>query len=365
MIGSRGIPARAGGIEHVVEALTGELAARGHDVLVYGRRHYVPVGSMPAAGRLIVTAGLGGKHLDTITHTATAMFDVLRRKVDVVHLHSPGPALLSWIPALARLPIVLTIHAPDWRRDKWSAPARWMLRAGLAAGMRLAGAVTAVSQSLAGELSGRYPDKKVAYVANAVGPVTPRPPGDVARWKLTPQGYSLYVGRIVPEKRLDLLLKAWSMVDTHQPLVVVGEYQDSRYGLDCRRRAPGNVRFLGGLYGQDLAALYSHAALVVQPSVLEGMSLVLLEAAAYGRCILAADIPENSQVMGDCIVYFKQEDCTELTSQIRRCLYQRSWRDQMGLRARQLVESRYSWSAATDELERLYCQVITARASHA
>ena len=41
MIGSRGIPAGVGGVERVVEHLTRGLVQRGHDVLVYGRRHYV------------------------------------------------------------------------------------------------------------------------------------------------------------------------------------------------------------------------------------------------------------------------------------------------------------------------------------
>lgn len=120
MVGVRGIPASVGGAEHVVEELTRELVARGHEVIVYSRRHYVGNSPPPPFGRRIITAGLPGKHTETFTHTATALVDVLGRRVDLVHLHSPGPASLIWLPKLAGIPTVLTIHAPDWERDKWS-----------------------------------------------------------------------------------------------------------------------------------------------------------------------------------------------------------------------------------------------------
>ncbi|HAU38754.1 MAG TPA: hypothetical protein DCX07_13690, partial [Phycisphaerales bacterium] len=208
MIGTRGVPARAGGAERVVHELTRELTARGHDVLVYCRKHYVTERGGTELGRAVFTPGLRGKHADAITHTATALLDVLRRDVDVVHLHSPGPALLSWIPAMAHLPLVLTIHAPDWRRDKWSPAARAILRAGLRCGLRCADVVTAVSRPLAEELSERF-GREVVCVPNAVRPAgPPRPPEAIRQWGLNGDDYVLYVGRVEPEKRLDLLLDA-------------------------------------------------------------------------------------------------------------------------------------------------------------
>jgi len=360
MIGSRGIPARVGGVERVIEELTRELASRGHEVIVYARPYYVAGASAPPAGRTIVTPGLRGKHLDTITHTATAMFDVLRRGVDVVHIHSPGPALMSWLARACDKPIVLTIHAADWKRRKWSAPARVMLKAGLDCGMRLAGAVTAVSEPLAAELSRAY-DREVIYVPNAVRPVQPRPLKAIRRWGLRDEQYALYVGRIVPEKRLDLLLRAWATMGRSQPLVVVGDAGQNSYGRRCRRRAGRNVLFTGPQYGEVLAELYSHAALVVLPSDLEGMSLVLLEAAAYGRCILGADIPANIATMGDSILYFSSGDIGELCGQIGRSLNAEALRRDFGRRARAHVGSKYSWPASAEQMESIYRRTGSAR----
>ena len=360
MVGTRGIPARLGGAERVVEQVTHQLATRGHDVIVYSRGSYVARAGRPAAGRAIVTPGIGGKYLDAITHTATAMFDMLRRHVDIVHIHSPGPALLSWVPVLADKPVVLTIHAPDWRRDKWSWLGKAALTAGLDCGMRLADAATAVSRCLADELAAKY-HREVLWVPNAPTSARALPPRLIRRWGLGSEDYGLYVGRIVPEKRLDVLVRAWSAAKVSAKLVVAGPAGRDRYGRHCRSLAGENVLFVGPQFGRALAELYSNAAVVIQPSILEGMSLVLLEAAAYGRCIVAADISANRDAMGNSVLYFEGGNIGQLASLICRCLEQSTVRSDKGKEARDFVEARYSWSAVTDRLEMIYRRVLLDR----
>ncbi|MFH1518139.1 MAG: glycosyltransferase family 4 protein [Pseudomonadota bacterium] len=360
MIGIRGVPARAGGAERVVHELSRELTARGDEVLIYCRPHYVAGTRAEGIGRRIMTPGLTGKHTETLTHTFTAMIDVLRRKADVVHIHSPGPALWSWIAAAAKLPTVVTIHAPDWNRERWSLPGRVALAAGLAAAMRLADVVTAVSSELADELSHRF-GRPVHFVPNAVRLPAP-PAGSLPPWGLTSEGYGLYVGRIVPEKRLDLLIRAWRQSGRPEPLVVVGTEDEKAYARACHRLAGRNVRFAGMQFGQVLTDLYAHAAVVVQPSVLEGMSLVLLEAASHGRCILASDIAANRGTMAQAALYFSKDSFGGLTGQIRRCFEEAAMRESMGRSAEKLVQERYSWQVVSSRMRQLYDQAIRRRA---
>ncbi len=356
IIGCRGLPAADGGVERVVEQITRELSTRGHEVLIYSRKSYVGDSPQPQFGTRIITGGLDGKHLDTITHTATAMFNAVRNGVDVIHLHNPGPAMLSWMADWAAKPIVLTLHAPDWKRDKWSTAARTFLRFGLRAGMKRADAVTSVSSSLAEELAGEF-EREVAYIPNAPEPAEYIEPSEIGKWHLEPEKFALWVGRFEPEKRLDLLLKAWDKAQPTVPLVVVGDFQKNAYGIDCRAVACENVLFVGPQYGKVLAELYSNAAVVIQPSVLEGMSMVLLEAAAHGRCVIASDIPANKDVMGDACLYFAADSLNELAGQISRCLEQESLRKQLGQEARQTVQAKYSWPAVAREYEKMYLAV--------
>jgi len=364
MVGLRGFPARAGGAERAAECLAGELVRRGHEIIVYGRRDYLRDAPPWQGGEVALTSGIMGKHLETFTHTATAVWDLMmRRGVDVAHVHSPGPALWSWAAALAAKAVVFTVHAADWRRDKWSLPAKMMLNLGLGIGMRVAREVTAVSRPLAAELSERF-GRDVTFIPNSVRAVQPVRPGPVLsdpRWSLSPDRYALFVGRIEPEKRLDVLLKAWKKASADLAdyrLAVVGDFMSTPYGRDCRGNAPGGTVFLGPQHGDRLAELYSNAAIVVQPSVLEGMSLVLLEAAAYGRCILSTEIPENVAVLGDSGAYFKGDDVDELSVLICRYLRSRRDRSLLGSRAQSVVASRPSWRDIAITMERTYRRAL-------
>ena len=363
MVGLRGLPARGGGAERVVECLADELALRGHEIIVYGRRDYLRGAPEWTGGEVVLTGGLRGKNLETFTHTATAAWDLLRRDVDVVHVHSPGPALWSWVAALAGKPVVFTVHAADWRRDKWSLPAKMMLNLGLGVGMRVAREVTAVSQPLADELSERF-GREVAFVPNSVRPVEIIEPGPVLgdpKWSLAPDKYVLFVGRIEPEKRLDVLLKAWSKISGELPgykLAVAGDYASTPYGRQCRHDAPDGAVFLGLQHDQALGELYSNAAMVVQPSVLEGMSLVLMEAAAYGKCILTSEIRENVEVLRDAGVYFNEDDIDGLAALIVRYIRSETDRSALGGRARAAVASKPSWSEVAVTMERTYRRAL-------
>mgnify|MGYP006286009759 FL=1 len=356
MIGSRGTPAGLGGVERVAEELAVELTALGHEVWIYSRRGYTGDRPPPAGVGRWFSPGLGGKHLDTLTHSATAAADVSARAVDLVHVHSPGPALWSWLPRLAGLPVVLTVHAPDWQREKWSPPARWALRAGLAVGARTAREVTAVSEPLAAELGERLA-RPVHFVPNPARPPRGPAPPLPSELPLEAEGYALYVGRIVPEKRLSMLLEAWAEVEGLK-LAVAGPWDDSPYGRACRRDAPAGVEFLGPQYGDSLDALYAHAAMVVQPSVLEGASLVLMEAALRERLVVAADTPANRDVLGETAAYFPIDNPYELIRILNRYRYCTQERIGLARAGRQRVLSRNAPQTAAEALQAIYCRAL-------
>lgn len=353
MIGSRGIGAHEGGVERLVETLSAGLSAFGHDVLVYSRERCRSFEPAIVGGQPVFTPGFGGKHLETLTHTLTACMDVLRRHVDVVHVHSPGPALCMPIVKAAGLPVVLTIHAADWKRAKWSLPARAVLRTGLEIGMRLADRVTAVAPHLARELSATF-NRKVAYVPNAVEPWAVPDADDLRRWGLEQEGYGLYVGRIVPEKRLHVLLDAWRRACPHMPLVIAGGTGDRAYAKRCRQVAPASTLWLGSVRPEALESLYGYARFLVHPSVLEGASLVLMEAAVQGRCIVVTDIEANRDVLGEAAVWVPPDDPAALAEALLRCNDDPALRREVGARARQRVTRRFTIQQLVSKMEAMY-----------
>ena len=114
--------------------------------------------------------------------------------------------------------------------------------------------------------------------------------------------YALFLGRLVPEKAPDLLVRAFRNVDTTARLVIAGgsSFTD-RYVHELEVLAARDPRVLlvGSVHGELLHELYTNAALFVLPSRLEGLALTLLEAASYRLPLVASDIAPNREVIGD------------------------------------------------------------------
>ena len=301
MIGQRGVPATFGGIEHHVEQLGRRLAARGHEVTVYCRPNYVPERREEWLGmRVVRLPTVSSKHLDAIVHSALATVHAMATGHDILHFHALGPGLCSALPrALRRGRVVQTIHGFDNQRDKWGLGARVVLGVGAGMSRRVPHAVVGVSHLLAAHYAQAAPGRGV-YVPNGVDRPAPAPAALVRKRGLEPGRYALFVGRLVPEKAPDALVRAFRQVPTDARLVIAGGSSFSDDYVAALERLAGEddrVLLTGYLYGEDLAALYQHAGVFVLPSVLEGLPLTLLEAASFGVPIVASDIPPHREVL--------------------------------------------------------------------
>lgn len=298
MVGLRAPWGAEGGVEQSVAELAPRLAELGCEVTVFCRRRYNPLGPGEHQGVTLMDVGtVYTKHLEAIVHTAAALPRAIRR-ADVVHLHATGPALLSWLPLLAGKAVVVTVHGLDWQRDKWGAGASLALRAGAAAAARFPHQVIVVGQHLAEHYQQTY-GRDTVCIPNGVGAIADPPLERADVPGLTPGRYLLYVGRIVPEKGLRHLIRAYRAAEVDHPLVVVG---GSTYAEDylahLRAEAPDTVLFPGSRYGEARDALLRHAAAFVYPSRIEGLPLAPLEAMAARRPVFLSDIPPHREILG-------------------------------------------------------------------
>lgn len=367
MIGQKGVPATFGGIEHHVEEIGARLAARGVKVTVYCRRSYAEKTPREYRGmRLVCTPTLGTKHLDALVHSVTSTLHAMASGADVVHYHGLGPGLAAPLSRFAsRAKVILTVHGLDHERAKWSGLAQRVL--GLAYWMsgRVPDVVVTVSKTLAERYRVDFA-RPATYIPNGVcTPETGEPLGRLAsEFGLTAGGYVLFVGRIVPEKRTDLLIEAARHLPDGVKVVVVGDSSFSdEYVSGIRAAASADDRLVlpGYLYGSELAAVYQGAAVFVQPSDVEGLPLTLLEALSYRIPVVASDIDPHQEVLGQCRCgghrLFAAGDAQALADELKAALA-------LGNGSREAVASDgerllapYDWDCSTDELLSLYCDV--------
>ena len=177
----------------------------------------------------------------------------------------------------------------------------------------------------------------------------------------------LFVGRFVPEKAPDALVRAFHAVAGDHRLVLVGEssFTDA-FTAELRSVANEDPRvmFTGYAGGMTLEELYSNAAAFVLPSTLEGMPLTLLEAIAHGTPVIASDIPPHREVLkqdGPGRRLVPPGDERALACALRRVLNDQP-RERAGAAGlRREVQEAYCWDRATDALEEVYARVTGRR----
>ena len=180
------------------------------------------------------------------------------------------------------------------------------------------------------------------------------------RARIGDQRIFLYMGRVATEKNVEALLRAWRLVKPEGcRLVIVGDgplhatLQNS-YGSD-------DVLWWG--YEADLAtrvALLQSAEVFVLPSLVEGLSLALLEAMASGCACIATDAGADGEVLagGAGIVLSTQGVTTQLRTLLPVLRDQPVLTLQLGRQARERVIERYTMTCNIDALERLYADVM-------
>ncbi|MBL4849520.1 MAG: glycosyltransferase family 4 protein [Planctomycetes bacterium] len=242
-------------------------------------------------------------HLDW--HTAIGVFElaalgILRSRVQRLNLiyavHHETGAMAARIGQSLELPVVVKLACSGSHGDAAAVFAH-RDRARIQAGLQDAERVIAISEDLAREardLLGIDPTR-IVRLPNGVDRHTFRP----RPWREDLPARVLFVGRLSPQKRVDVLLEAFARVASENPdlkgleLILAGD-GPLRGELEAKAQTLGiseRTTFLGGVDRETVVELLRDAKLVALPSESEGASNSVLEALATGVPVVATDLP--------------------------------------------------------------------------
>ncbi|MGF1541386.1 MAG: glycosyltransferase family 4 protein, partial [Pleurocapsa sp.] len=203
---------------------------------------------------------------------------------------------------------------------------------------------------------------KPLYIPNGPGKYADSNPNFsyVKSLGLEPGKYILFLGRLVPEKRPELLISAFQMLpDTGWKLALVGGDSDTtEYITRLHQIIDGNPDIIlpGELKGALLAEIVRGAGLFVLPSDLEGLPLVMLEAMREGIPVLASDIPPHQQLIGrDRGLTFTAGDRADCSQAIAQAIKQPQKLATMARQAREHIQAHYTWEKIMSDHLALYC----------
>lgn len=305
VIGTRGIPNILGGVETHCEELYPYLAHdSNHEITVIGRSCYVKNGKLQnfKGVKLKTVYAPKIKAFEAIVHSLLSVFYAAIKRPDVVHIHAVGPNLVTPIGRLLGLNVVMTHHGPDYERIKWGKMAKLFLKTGEWAGVKFANKVIVISEEIKKSIVEKYGRDDAVVIPNGVS-IAEKPAYKkevLERYGIYQYKYIFTLGRFVPEKGFDYLIRAFqkSEVNGAYKLVIAGDADhESEYSKSLKSQArDAGVVLTGFIKGEELSQLFAHCGLFVLPSFYEGLPISLLEAMSYNLPILASDIPANTQV---------------------------------------------------------------------
>jgi glycosyltransferase involved in cell wall biosynthesis len=379
MTGLRVAMVSVGGLDPHVSELAQAVARRGHEVHVYIRRDG-PHGPDSAP----LCDGATVEHVPTGPAAVLPMDDLLHhlgdfgrrlaerwsdRAPDVVHAHywTSGLAALT-ATADTRLPVVVTFHVlgSASRRHRGGRDTGRDVRLGLERTLgQLADGVVALSADEADELARMGVPRPGVHVVPSgvdtdrfapVGPAMAR--GDRMRRVLS-------AGQPVEDNGLDDLIRAMTRVPRAELVIAGGPPPDrlaTDAGIDRLRdvaRTAGvadRVRFLGAVPTADMPAWYRSADLVCCPAPYAPSGRVALEAMACGVPVVAcaAGAPAESVIDGVTGLHVPPRDVAALAGALRGLLADSVRRISYANAAVDRVRSRYTWTRAAEDVERLY-----------
>lgn len=365
MIGHKRIPSREGGIEIVVEELATKMVEEGHDVYVYNRAgHHVSgaendvnIGKMYKGIHIITIPTSEKKSLNATIYSVLATLHAVFHHYDVIHFHASGPCAMIWLPHLLGIHTVATIHGIDSQRAKWGGFATKYLEFGEKCAAKYADELIVLSEGNKQYFKDTY-GREATLIPNGIGKPDILDANIISeQFGLEKDSYILFLARIVPEKGLHYLIKAYKQIHTDKKLVIVGGTSHSNDYVSKIKKAAredDRIMLLGFQQGKVLDELYSNAYLYCLPSDVEGMPISLLEAMSYGNCCLVSDINETAGVVADKGITFKQGDVEDLKNKLVQLLDDKGEVISYKKQAADYVLKKYNWDDVVARTIRLY-----------
>ncbi|MDJ0675360.1 MAG: glycosyltransferase family 4 protein [Calothrix sp. MO_167.B42] len=304
--------------------------------------------------------------IPTLKATKVLTHSLRTLKPDIVHASltlSPLDFRLPEICEELNIPLIATFHTPFAKGAKLVSGTQFLAYQLYAPFLGNYDRVIIFSQ-IQRELLARLhvPESKIAVIPNGVDAIKYSPGISQIKAEFQAERLFVYQGRIAPEKNVESLLRAWKQAEMSEgsKLLIVGN-GPLKPSLETFYGSEHGVIWLGFIADENRRIeILRGADVFVLPSLVEGLSLSLLEAMACGMACLATDVGADGEVLehGAGVVL----DTKEARSQLRTLLP--LFQDHpeittlLGQKARQRVIERYTLNNNITQLEMLYEEVL-------
>lgn len=296
-----------------------------------------------------------------------------QKEFDLVHAH-------DWLVAYAgralkhifHLPLIASIHATEFGRSgglhnedqRYIGDVEWWLT-------YEAWRVICNSRYMRDEVESVFnlPPDKVEIIPNGIRPAAFRvatlDPAVRKRFAAPEEKIIFFIGRLVREKGVQVLLEALPMIRDRYPLVraVVagrGPYEEELHRAALSLGVDRFVTFAGYIDEETRNQLYAHADVAAFPSLYEPFGLVALEAMATGTPVVVGNTGGFAETVRHGVNGIRAEagSAADLARQVTALLDDPKLARRLSRQALRDVEERYTWSSLGRRYEELYQKIV-------
>lgn len=353
------------GFETAFGEIAPRLVAAGHEVTIYCRgSHYPRQLRVPEfkGVQLKYVPSPGGKNLSGLVATLIAAIHALTiGRYDLFFFVNVGMGHHAALCRISGASVVMNVDGLDWKRAKWGPLARLYFRTAARSAIRFCNRLVTDAEAMRKIYLEEF-RKETTMIAYGAYVESSENPDVVRQFEVEPGEYYLIASRLIPENHADLILRGFLKSGTTRKLLIAGgaNYQ-SPFHRQLRQLATEQVIFAGHINDQSIIKeLHCNCFAYVHGHSVGGTNPSLLKAMGYGNCVLALDTVFNREVLADTGLFFPKDELA-LAELIRRVEREPSLVTQMRRRAPQRIEEEYSWDRVSEQYNKLFREVATAR----
>ena len=351
IVGIRGIPNNYGGFETLAEYLV-EYLSKEIDITVY-------CSSKDMGDKLIEHNGAKLKYIPISSHGAKgilydsiSLIDAIRKNDRVLFLGFGAGFVMPFLSKKSKSKIMLNIGGLDWKRNKWSSFAQWVIKKAESLLIKNSAQIISDNIGIQKYIEAEY-GRDSYLIAYGGDQANQRQISDgaIAEYPFLKDKYSFTVARIQSDNNITMILDAF-MQQEKMPIVFVGNWNNSDYGKETieKYKGKGNLILLDAIYDREkLDVLRSNCSLYIHGHSAGGTNPSLAEAMYLGLPIFAYASGYNEYTTENKALYF--QDSKELVELINN--YESLDIKAMCSELKTIANRAYRWNVITDKYKQL------------
>lgn len=177
--------------------------------------------------------------------------------------------------------------------------------------------------------------------------------------------FIVYTGSLYPHKNIERLAQSIKQLNVSRipcPLSLVVVCARSVFLERLERKVKGLcaekfINLVGFVPDEELIQIYREAEALVQPSLMEGFDLTVVEAMATGLPVVVSDIPVHREICGQAALYFDPKNIEAMVEKIKLVLESQSLRDKLQKQGLGQVR-KYDWKKTARQTLKVYYSVV-------